>query len=55
MIRFGENVGGPSMCFKYRAMQWFNSVPVEVRIGSLETIKKKLKPWVKQNVPIDWG
>ena len=42
MIRFCENVGGPSMCFKYRAMQWFNSVPVEVRTGSLETIKKNL-------------
>ena len=43
MIRFGENVGGPSPSFKYRAMQWFNSVPVEVRTASLATIKKKLK------------
>ena len=31
MIRFEENVGGPSPSFNYRAMQWFNSVPVEVR------------------------
>ena len=39
--------------FKYRARQSFNMVPEEVREGSIETVKKKLKQWVKNNIPID--
>ena len=39
--------------FKYRAMKFFNQVPVSVRTGSQATVKKKLKMWVKTNVPID--
>ena len=33
----------------------YNSVPVNVRTGSLETVKTKLKKWIRVNVPIDWG
>ena len=40
-------------CFKYRARQYFNRVPEEVRTGSIETVKKKLKQWVKSNIQID--
>ena len=40
--------------FKYRAQVFYNSVPVEVKIGSLATVKGKLKKWVLQNVPHDW-
>ena len=53
LIRFGENFDGPNSSFRYRAMNWYNSVPTGVRIGSLDTVKKNLKHWVRQNVPID--
>ena len=39
--------------FKYRARQAYNQVPVQVRTGSLATVKKKLKHWVRTNIPID--
>ena len=39
--------------FKYRARQSFNMVPEEVREGTIETVKKKLTQWVKNNIPID--
>ena len=39
--------------FKYRAMQWYNSVPSEVRAGSAPTVKKKLKKWISSSIPID--
>ena len=39
--------------FKYRAMKNFNSVPVNVRVGSTATVKRKLKEWIKTNIPID--
>ena len=39
--------------FKYRARQAYNKVPVHVRTGSLSTVKKKLKHWVRTNIPID--
>ena len=41
--------------YKFRAMQWYNMVPFKVKSGSLTVAKKKLKTWVKENVPIDWG
>ena len=50
-IRQDENLRRTS--FKYRARQTFNSVPVHVRTGSLATVKKKLKHWVRTNIPID--
>ena len=57
LIRFGESFRGDSylinLSFKYRAAQMFNKVPVSVRSGSLESVKKKLKNWVCQNIPID--
>ena len=53
-IRFGESFRARST-FKYRALQWYNSVPATVKTGSLATVKRKLKAWVKSNVPIDWG
>ena len=39
--------------FKYRAREAYNQVPAHVRTGSLATVKKKLKQWVKTNIPID--
>ena len=41
--------------FKHRAVHWYNDVPVSVRTGSLATVKNKMKKWIKQNVPLDWG
>ena len=59
LIRFGETFQGDSSLitasFKHRAVHWYNAVPVSVRTGSLATVKYKLKKWIKQNVPIDWG
>ena len=58
-IRFGENFRGESSLvqasFKHRAVHCYNAVPTSVRTGSLATVKKKLRKWVKLNVPIDWG
>ena len=53
-IRFGEAFKNKNT-IKYRAMQWYNSVPVSVKRGSLPVVKKKLRTWVKENVLIDWG
>ena len=53
-IRFGESFKTQST-FKYRALQWYNLVPAAVKRGTIVTVKKKLKTWVKSNVPIDWG
>ena len=53
-IRFGEDFKAGAASFKYRAMVWYNSVPASVRTGSAATVKKKLKMWVKSNIPIDW-
>ena len=41
--------------FKYRASVFYNSVPVEVKTGSLASVKRKLRKWVLQNVPHDWA
>ena len=43
----------PQSSFRYRAMKSFNQVPVSVRTGSPATVKRKLKLWVKSNIPID--
>ena len=59
LIRYGETFQGDSSLFtasfKYRAVHWYNAVPVGVRTGNLATVKNKLKKLVKQNVPTDWG
>ena len=52
MIRQGEEYKTKSS-FRYRAMQCFNQVPASVRVGSLATVKRKLKQWTKSNIPID--
>ena len=39
--------------FKHRAVQVHNKVPASVSTGSSATVKKKLKKWFLQNVPID--
>ena len=51
-IRHDENFSSQST-FKYRAMQSYNSVPVSVRVGTTATVKRKLKQWIKTNIPID--
>ena len=56
-IRVGEMYRGQSnmvnLSFKYRAANMYNAVPASVRTGSLSTVKRKLKKWVLQNIPID--
>ena len=51
-IRSSETFKSTST-FKYRAMQWYNSVPSDVRTGSTSTVKKKLKNWISSSIPID--
>ena len=57
LIRFGETFRGESSLinhsFRHRAAQMFNQVPVSIRTGSLTSVKRKLKKWVTQNIPID--
>ena len=59
LIRFGETFRGESslvnLSFKHRAAHMYNMVPVSTRTGSIIEVKKKLKKWVCQNIPIDWG
>ena len=43
----------PQSSFRYRAMKSLNQVPVSVRTGSPATVKRKLKLWVKSNIPIN--
>ena len=53
-IRLGEGNSCTST-FKYRARLFYNSVPGTIKTGSLQTVKKKLKQWVLENEPLDWG
>ena len=39
--------------FKYRAREVYNRIPADIRTGSIQTVKKKVKLWIKANVPID--
>ena len=39
--------------FKYRAIQSYNSVPVELRTGTVAAVKTRLKKWIKTNIAID--
>ena len=52
LIRNGDGLSSTSS-FKYRAMQYYNSVPSSIRTGSIISVKRKLKLWVKANIPID--
>ena len=53
-IRLGETFTSTNT-FKYRATVFYNSVPGSIKIGKIQTVKKKLKQWVLKNVPLDWG
>ena len=48
-----RQIGRCTASFAYRATQYYNSVPCEVRSGSLSSVKSKLKKWIKANLPID--
>ena len=48
-----RQIGRSKDTFKYRAAQFYNRVPTEVRVGSVATVKLKLKKWIKHNVPVD--
>ena len=50
-IRVNEDFSQNS--FKHRARQAYNRIPVDVRTGSMETVKKKMKLWIKSNEPVD--
>ena len=39
--------------FQYRAVQFYNNVPADVRKGTVDTVKQKLKKWIRKNIPID--
>ena len=41
--------------FQHRAMVSYNSIPENIRKGTLPTVKRKLKTWVLKNIPLDWG
>ena len=59
LIRFGETFRAQSslvnLTFRHRAVHAYNQVPAHVRTGNIATVKHKLRKWVYQNVPIDWG
>ena len=54
LIRYDDHFKSQST-FKYRACQWYNAVPATARQGSLAVVKRKLKAWVGEHVPIDCG
>ena len=41
--------------FKYRAMVSYNRVPSDIKEGTIQTIKRKLRQWVLKTIPVDWG
>ena len=50
----GGNSSTTQKSFFGRVPRLFNSVPVEIRTAAtLPTFKRKLKLWVKENVPIE--
>ena len=53
-IRFNETFRARTT-FNYRALHWYNSVPASVKIGSQDMVKRKLKTWIGEHVPLDWG
>ena len=38
--------------FKYQARSLYNQIPVEIRQCKKKLFKKKLKKWVKENIPL---
>ena len=53
LIRYGENLTQAS--FYYRAVRWYNEVPAAIRVGNVPVVKRRLREWVRKNVPLDWG
>ena len=51
--RIRQQGGASTATFKYRATKYYNSVPIEVRTGSIAAVKVKLKRWILSNVPMD--
>ena len=45
-IRNGENFFGDS------TVHWYNAIPVSARTGSVPAVKRKLKKWAQQNIPL---
>ena len=41
--------------FMHRAMVSYNKVPADIKQGSHPTVKRKLKQWVLEHIPLDWG
>ena len=54
-IRFSQSFSGEQTSFKGRARKVFNEVPMDIRTGTLPTVKRKLKNWIMNNVPLDWS
>ena len=54
-IRVSQSFSGEQMSFKGRARKFFNEVPMDIRTGTLPTVKRKLKNWIMNNVPLDWA
>ena len=57
-IRLGQNFESKQGLlydsFRYRAAKDYNNIPVTMRsIIYLRSFKKKLKQWVRSNIPID--
>ena len=55
-IRYGENFRGDSeltrSSFKYRAMKYYNSLPVDMKKKKLPAFKVSLKKHAAQNIPL---
>ena len=42
-----------SSTFKHNAIEAYNRVPEDVRVGTTSTVKYNLRKWIKVNIPID--
>ena len=57
-IRFGENIRGrgrtalTNRTFRYQASILYNQIPPQLRTLKPDGLKKPLKKWIKQNIPI---
>ena len=38
--------------FKSRAQHYYSSIPAHLKLGSSDTVKRKIDKWVRQNIPI---
>ena len=55
-IRYGENFRGNNemtrASFKYRAQQYYSTLPRHIKSQSLGTFKVKLKKYASQHIPV---